>query len=200
MVACWLYGGIVLPFAIGAVVDPFWGFQTPLSGQLSPVRAVVPIGLRMWISPVTPPHDGAVKINHDEIVVKAQQQKIVKIYHYDCAYDLLMETFGQRLRKYRMAKKMSLQELADAVGASKAHVWELETGKTKNPSLALLTAFSRALDVPIKELVGETETTDDAQLAPLFRDLRGLDEADLKMIKSLTDQLRARKDGSKAGD
>lgn len=111
-----------------------------------------------------------------------------------------METFGQRLRKFRMAKKLSLQELADAVGASKAHVWDLETGKTKNPSLTLLTAFSRALDIPIRELVGETETTDDSQLAPLFRDLRGLEQADLDVIKTLTEQLRARKHGGKADD
>lgn len=111
-----------------------------------------------------------------------------------------MDTFGQRLRAFRMAKKFSLQDLADAVGASKAHVWDLETGKTKNPSLLLLTAFSRALGVPIRELVGETENTEDSQLAPLFRDLRGLDAADLDVIKTLTEQLRARKDGGKAGN
>lgn len=68
--ACWLYGGIVLPFAIGAVVDPLLGFQTPLSGQDSPVRAVVPIGLRIWIAPVTRPYDRVVKIKQYEIVVK----------------------------------------------------------------------------------------------------------------------------------
>jgi hypothetical protein len=41
------YGGIVFPFEIGAVVDGFpTTFQTPLSGHFSPVRAVVPMGLR----------------------------------------------------------------------------------------------------------------------------------------------------------
>lgn len=111
-----------------------------------------------------------------------------------------METFAQRLRKFRMAKNLSLQQLADAVGGSKAHIWDLETGKTKNPSLALLTELSRALDVPIVDLVGESENTDDPELAPLFRELRGLDERDLRVIKTLTEQLRARKDGSKADD
>lgn len=46
MVASRLYGGIVLPLAIGAVVLPLAGRQTPLSGHSCPVRAVVPIGLR----------------------------------------------------------------------------------------------------------------------------------------------------------
>jgi len=39
------YGGITLCFAIGAVVLGWVvTFQIPLSGHLSPVRAVVPIG------------------------------------------------------------------------------------------------------------------------------------------------------------
>ena len=62
--------------------------------------------------------------------------------------------FGARLRALRMKSKLSLQGLADKVGASKAHIWEMEQGNTKNPSLALLTELSRALNVPIKELVG----------------------------------------------
>jgi hypothetical protein len=69
-VAWLLYGGIVLPLAIGAVVDPFWGFQTPLSGQDSPVRAVVPRGLLIWIAPVTRPYGRVVKINPHNFVVK----------------------------------------------------------------------------------------------------------------------------------
>ncbi|HJS13418.1 MAG TPA: hypothetical protein VJ811_19330 [Sphingopyxis sp.] len=39
------YGGIRLPLAIGAVVEGVPStFQTPLSGQVSPVLARVPIG------------------------------------------------------------------------------------------------------------------------------------------------------------
>lgn len=71
VVACWLYGGIRLPCAIGAVVVPFWGFQTPLSGQTSPVRAVVPSGLRMVFSFTVARLDcRAVKIYQHKIVVK----------------------------------------------------------------------------------------------------------------------------------
>jgi hypothetical protein len=46
-VTAWLlYGGIVFPLAIGAVVlgEPTT-FQTPDSGQLWPVLAVVPTGM-----------------------------------------------------------------------------------------------------------------------------------------------------------
>ena len=44
---------MVLPFAIGAVVLPLCGFQTPLSGQVSPVWAVVPRGFLMVFVPET---------------------------------------------------------------------------------------------------------------------------------------------------
>jgi|TARA_B100000530_G_C15912087_1_gene469795 transcriptional regulator with XRE-family HTH domain len=112
-----------------------------------------------------------------------------------------MDDFAKRLRKYRMAKNLSLQVLAEKVGSSKAHIWDLEQGKTKNPSLSLLTNLSRALDVPIKTLVGEaSETEDDDALAPLFRDLRELEDRDIELIKSMTEQLRSRKNATNVND
>lgn len=111
-------------------------------------------------------------------------------------------SFGARLRVLRMKRKLSLQELADRVGASKAHIWDMEQGNTKNPTLALLTELSRALSVPIAELVGETQTTtetDSAKLAPLFRELRGLSDAELDMIKTMTEQLKGLQGGDKSG-
>jgi hypothetical protein len=47
------YGGIRLPLAMGAVVEGVPSTrQTPLSGQVSPVRALVPIGERFAIANV----------------------------------------------------------------------------------------------------------------------------------------------------
>lgn len=47
--ARFMYGGMTLCCAIGAIVDGVEvTFQTPLSGHRSPVRAVVPIGFRVW--------------------------------------------------------------------------------------------------------------------------------------------------------
>jgi transcriptional regulator with XRE-family HTH domain len=98
-----------------------------------------------------------------------------------------------------MKKKFSLQQLADEIGASKAHVWDLEQGNTKNPSLDLLTKLSRALEVPIKDLIGETsETTEqEAALAPLFRDLRGLKPEQIELIRAMTEKLREMDDDKK---
>lgn len=106
--------------------------------------------------------------------------------------------FGLRLRTLRMKKKLSLQQLADKIGASKAHVWDMEQGKSRNPSLSLLTELSKALEVSIKELVGEGEDTaesENPQLAPLFRDLRGLTPEQLDLIRTMTEKLRGMNDG-----
>lgn len=108
-------------------------------------------------------------------------------------------TFGARLRKFRMAKNLSLQQLADKVGASKAHIWDMEQGKTSNPSLGLLTELSRALDIPIKELIGEVDAaSDEEHLAPLFRDLRGLTPEQLEVVRGLTKSLREMTGGDKS--
>jgi len=130
----------------------------------------------------------------------------VKIHPYEIDRGETMttaSTFGVRLRNMRMKSKLSLQELADKIGASKAHLWEMEQGKTKNPSLALLTELSRALGVPIKELVGESDATTDSdspKLAPLFRDLRGLSDDQLDLIKTMTDKLRELQHGDHKPD
>ena len=180
-----------MPFAIGAVVEPVWGRQTPLSGQLSPVRAVVPRGFLMAMYGKARQDRRSVRIDQYDLVVQIEP--------YDFVGDQFMSasTFGVRLRGFRMKKKLSLQQLADQIGASKGHVWDLEQGNTKNPSLDMLTALSRALDVPIRDLVGEGEEAvagDDVKLAPLFRDLRGLRDDQLDLIRTMTEKLRGMSD------
>lgn len=189
------YGGMRLPRAMGAVVPPVCGFQTPLSGQVSPVRAVVPIGFFMDILSETRQDRRAVRMNPYELVCQE------KSFRFRTTMTIQPSSLGARLRAYRMKKKFSLQQLADEIGASKAHVWDLEQGNTKNPSLDLLTKLSRALDVSIKDLVGESSETseDEVQLAPLFRELRGLTPDQLELIRTMTEKLREMGDDKKPG-
>lgn len=143
---------------------------------------------------------------HGKIAVGVRMNlygSVVKMDLYDFVWISMADSnFGARLRDFRMKKKLSLQELADTVGASKAHVWDLEQGKTKNPSLGLLTSLSRALDVSIKDLVGESgelSENEPKELAPLFRDLRGLTSDQLELIQAMTNKLREMGDGDKSG-
>ena len=49
-------------------------------------------------------------------------------------------SLATKLKELRVRQKQSLQDVADAVGASKTHIWDLETGRSSNPSVDLLTS------------------------------------------------------------
>lgn len=64
-----------------------------------------------------------------------------------------MSIAGQ-LKQLRLRKGRSLQQVADAVGVSKPHIWEIEAGKS-NASLDLVTKLSKYFGVSISVLVGD---------------------------------------------
>ena len=105
-------------------------------------------------------------------------------------------TLAQRLKELRLKKKDSLQDVADAVGASKAHVWELETGKSKNPSMELVTKLAEHFGVPVAQLIGEDpEATEaDQELVAMFRDLKDLTPRDREILRSTITSMKKTKD------
>jgi transcriptional regulator with XRE-family HTH domain len=65
--------------------------------------------------------------------------------------------FGDRLKELRARKGESLQEVADATGASKAHIWEMESNRSKNPSLEMLQKLAAHFDTTVAFLIEEPE-------------------------------------------
>lgn len=104
-------------------------------------------------------------------------------------------SLATKLQKLRTAKRESLQDVADAIGASKAHVWELEKGTAKKPSIELVRALAEHFGVSIASLVGETpdETTDEEQLLVMYRDLKGLDEKDRQVLEDIIKGMKSRR-------
>lgn len=47
---------------------------------------------------------------------------------------------------------MSLQEVADRAGITKSHMWELEQGRSVNPTIATVHGLAKALGIPFVEL------------------------------------------------
>lgn len=47
---------------------------------------------------------------------------------------------------------LSLQEVADRAGITKSHMWELENGRSVNPTIATVNGLARALGIPFVEL------------------------------------------------
>lgn len=100
-----------------------------------------------------------------------------------------------RLKELRLKSRKSLQAVADAVGASKGHLWELEHGKASRPSIDLIGRLAKFYGVSVSELVGEVPTAelDDRQLMVMYRDLQELDEADRTAVQALIDAFKERR-------
>jgi transcriptional regulator with XRE-family HTH domain len=104
---------------------------------------------------------------------------------------------GDRLRELRIAKGQSLQQVADAIGASKAHVWELETNRSQNPSLDLLKKLAVHFGTNVSYLICEVEQ-DPTQVDKFFHRNRqkfaALEEGDYKIFEQLLDMAARKKE------
>ena len=110
-------------------------------------------------------------------------------------------SLATRLNQLRINKNKSLQEVADAMRVSKTHIWELEKGRSDNPSLEMLTKLSNYFGVPIQQLVGEDlSSSDDKELIKMFRQVGALEQNDRDvlddMIRGMTKRKRERESGN----
>jgi len=103
---------------------------------------------------------------------------------------------ADRIKTLRMKKGLSLQELADAAGVSKAHIWDLEQNRSKNPSLELLTKLADRLGVAVKDLIGENPEAEEegSRVVGMYRELKSLSERDLDMIQQMIQRLKDKDD------
>lgn len=102
-----------------------------------------------------------------------------------------MASLGAKLTRLRLKTNESLQEIADAVGASKAHIWQLEKGKADNPSLSVIQKLADHFGVSVSYLVGEDreEPDGDVALQRMFRQAQQLDERDREILDGMLNQL-----------
>lgn len=96
-------------------------------------------------------------------------------------------SIGQRIAELRNDKRVSLQEVADAVGVSKAHIWQLEQGekgKAKNPAMGLVERLADYFGVSVAFLVGEDVSGEetDPELAGLFRQAKAFDQRERQLL------------------
>ncbi len=106
-----------------------------------------------------------------------------------------------KLKKLRTREGQSLQQVADAIGSSKAHLWELETGKSKNPSIELVTKLAEHFNMSVASLIGEDPSADkDPEWIAMYRDFKGLTKNDSETIRELMKLLRKRKQDKSVKD
>lgn len=72
-------------------------------------------------------------------------------------------TIGANVRRYRLARDLSQEAVAERMGVDRAYVSALELGR-RNPTVITLWHVAEALEVSLVELVredsGEADTTD----------------------------------------
>lgn len=103
-------------------------------------------------------------------------------------------SLATKLQKLRTEKAQSLQVVADAVGASKAHIWELEKGTAANPSIELLRGIAEHFGVSIASLVGEDPNdAQDEKLVVMYRDLQNLDDNDRQFIELMLESMKKKR-------
>lgn len=102
---------------------------------------------------------------------------------------------GERLHSLRQKSGQSLQAVANAVGISKAHIWEMEKGHSKNPSFDLVRKLAKHFGVSIDALVGEEEepNADTLQIERIHRGLETLSPRDRAIVE---ETIRAMKERS----
>lgn len=98
----------------------------------------------------------------------------------------MASAFGLRLRRLREAKKLTLQQVADAVGCTKAYIWELEMKEGQRPSAERVYALAKVLGVTVEDLMEDqprevpAATLEDVQF---FREYAGMTDEDKQIYR-----------------
>jgi transcriptional regulator with XRE-family HTH domain len=101
-------------------------------------------------------------------------------------------SLATKLKELRVRDRRSLQHVADAIGTSKTHIWDMEQGNAANPTRELLTKLAGYFRVSVSELVGEDPNAigEPSELVALYRDLKSLSEPDRKTIEAVMQSLK----------
>jgi len=65
-----------------------------------------------------------------------------------------MAAFAEKMRLYRKQAKLSLQDVADAAGMTKSHIWEMEQGSSVNPTVRAVWSIAAALGTSPADMLG----------------------------------------------
>ncbi|MFB5663848.1 helix-turn-helix domain-containing protein [Alteribacillus sp. HJP-4] len=84
---------------------------------------------------------------------------------------------GERVKKYRKEKGISLTELADQAGVAKSYLSAIERNIQTNPSVQFLEKISKVLNISIDVLIREEQEVDE----------KNLDEDWLKIVQEAMD-------------
>lgn len=99
--------------------------------------------------------------------------------------------FGEKINKLRVKRGELLQQVADKVGVSKAHIWEMERGTSANPGLDLLKKLAEHFKVTVAYLADDAMAPKDAASLQFFREDQGrLSDKAWDTLRTVADSLK----------
>ncbi|RDW15655.1 helix-turn-helix domain-containing protein [Oceanobacillus chungangensis] len=71
---------------------------------------------------------------------------------------------GEKIKKLRQDKKLSISELAERAGVAKSYLSSIERNLQSNPSIQFIEKISSVLGVSVNDLIKDMNSTDPADL------------------------------------
>jgi transcriptional regulator with XRE-family HTH domain len=100
-------------------------------------------------------------------------------------------SLAAKLKELRQKKGQSLQQVADGVGVSKAHIWELEKGSSTNPGLELVKKLAQHFSVTVEFLLNDDAEPTDRAALQFFREFGGdLSDKDWDTLRAVAERLK----------
>lgn len=94
-----------------------------------------------------------------------------------------METFGERLKRLRLEKNETLEELGKAIGTTKQYLSNIETGK-KTPGKVLTQTMADHFNVDLDYMYCRTDIRNSVNLTGIFQE--GFEQGKLHALKNLS--------------
>ncbi len=100
-------------------------------------------------------------------------------------------SLGAKLRKLRLKAGKTLQQIADKVEVSKAHIYQLEIGKAKNPSIEVIKKLAKLFSVPVTYFLEEDDRVEfQVMICGLQEDIKSLSDSDRETIELIVQALK----------
>lgn len=104
----------------------------------------------------------------------------------------MSNTLGDKIKKLRKDKGLTLEELAQSVASGKSYIWELENKGVTKPSAEKLNKIASTLGVTPEYLLDEGKGLDDindAEDQAFFRKYQKVPDNTKKQIQSILNTL-----------
>ena len=83
----------------------------------------------------------------------------------------MSNSLGEKIRRLRKEKDLTIEQLAEQTDSSKGYIWELENRDTRKPSAEKLIKIAAILNVDTEFLLDDSKDTPDdnvLEFCPLF--------------------------------